>query len=181
MSGARLLEVEGLSTVYRTERGTVRAVQDVSFGVDKGEVLGIVGESGCGKTTVAMSLLRLIKPPGKIVAGSVRFESENLFARKRATMREIRGSRIAMVPQAAMHALDPVRTGVHVGGRGDPGPSRRLPAGGERRPPDCWSRSASAPIGAGRTRTSSAAACVSASSSPWPWPTIPRWSSPTSR
>ena len=110
MTPARLLEVEGLSTVYHTERGTVRAVQDVSFGIEKGEVLGIVGESGCGKTTVAMSLLRLIKPPGKIVAGSVLFEGENLFARKRATMREVRSTRIAMVPQAAMHALDPVRT-----------------------------------------------------------------------
>jgi peptide/nickel transport system ATP-binding protein len=107
---ARLLEVDGLSTVYQTERGTIRAVQDVSFGIEKGEVLGIVGESGCGKTTVAMSLLRLIKPPGKIVSGSVRFEGENLFARKRATMREVRGARIAMVPQAAMHALDPVRS-----------------------------------------------------------------------
>lgn len=106
---ARLLEVEGLSTVYQTERGTVRAVQDVRFGIQKGEVLGIVGESGCGKTTVAMSLLRLIKPPGKIMAGSVLFEGENLFARRRTTMREVRGTRIAMVPQAAMHALDPVR------------------------------------------------------------------------
>jgi peptide/nickel transport system ATP-binding protein len=109
-AASRLLEVEGLSTVYQTERGAVRAVQDVSFGIDKGEVLGIVGESGCGKTTVAMSLLRLIKPPGKIVAGSVLFEGENLFSRKRATMREVRGARIAMVPQAAMHALDPVRS-----------------------------------------------------------------------
>ena len=107
---SRLLEVDGLSTVYQTERGTVRAVQDVSFGIETGEVLGIVGESGCGKTTVAMSLLRLIKPPGKIVAGSVVFEGENLFSRKRATMREVRGARIAMVPQAAMHALDPVRS-----------------------------------------------------------------------
>ncbi len=105
----RLLEVEGLSTVYHGEGGTVRAVQDVSFGVRQGEVLGIVGESGCGKTTVAMSLLRLVKPPGKIVAGSVMFEGENLFARRRATMREVRGARIALVPQAAMHALDPVR------------------------------------------------------------------------
>lgn len=110
MTPAALLEVEGLSTVYQTERGTVRAVQEVSFAIEKGEVLGIVGESGCGKTTVAMSILRLIKPPGKIVAGSVRFEGENLFARRRTTMRELRGTRLAMVPQAAMHALDPVRT-----------------------------------------------------------------------
>jgi len=108
VTSTRLLEVDGLSTVYQTERGTVWAVQDVSFGIEKGEVLGIVGESGCGKTTVAMSLLRLIKPPGKIVAGSVRFDGENLFARRRATMRAVRGDRIAMVPQAAMHALDPV-------------------------------------------------------------------------
>lgn len=110
MTPSRLLEVEGLSTVYQTEHGTIRAVQEVSFSIQRGEVLGIVGESGCGKTTVAMSLLRLIKPPGKIVAGSVRFEGESLFARKRTTMREIRGTRIAMVPQAAMHALDPVRS-----------------------------------------------------------------------
>ncbi len=110
MTSGPLLEVDGLSTVYQTEHGTVRAVQDVSFEIAKGEVLGIVGESGCGKTTVAMSLLRLIKPPGKIVAGSVRFEGENLFARRRTTMREVRGARIAMVPQAAMQALDPVRT-----------------------------------------------------------------------
>lgn len=103
-----LLEVNGLSTIYRTTGDPVRAVQDVSFSLEQGEVIGLVGESGCGKSTLIMSLLRLVKPPGKIVAGSVIFEGENLFRRPRARMRHVRGARMALVPQAAMNALDPV-------------------------------------------------------------------------
>lgn len=103
-----LLEVDGLSTVYETPRGSAKAVSDVSFTVGTGEVLGIVGESGCGKTTLAMSILRLVRPPGRITAGSVVFEGENLFRRPRAEMRHLRGSRLSLIPQAAMNALDPV-------------------------------------------------------------------------
>lgn len=102
-----LLEVSGLSTVYRTGRGPLKAVDEVSFSLERGQVLGIVGESGCGKTTLAMSLLRLVKSPGKIVAGAVVFDGENLFSRPRAQMRHVRGARICLVPQAAMNALDP--------------------------------------------------------------------------
>lgn len=105
-----LLEVSELSTVYHGKRGTVSAVQDVSFSVERGEVLGVVGESGCGKTTLAMSVLRLIRPPGKIVHGRVLFEGEDIFQRPRATLRPLRGVRLALVPQAAMAALDPVFT-----------------------------------------------------------------------
>jgi ABC-type glutathione transport system ATPase component len=105
-----LLEVCGLSTEYTGDGTTIRAADDVTFTLDRGEVLGIVGESGSGKTTVAMSILRLIRPPGRIVEGSVVFEGENLFKRPRARMRELRGVRMALVPQAAMNALDPVYT-----------------------------------------------------------------------
>lgn len=103
-----LLEVTGLSTVYLTQRDPVWAVRDVSFSLERGQVLGLVGESGSGKSTLIMSLLRLIKPPGKIVAGSVMFEGRNLFEHPRKHMRQIRGARMALVPQAAMNALDPV-------------------------------------------------------------------------
>lgn len=105
-----LLRVAGLSTVYWTGHIPVRAVEDVSFDLDHGRSLGIVGESGSGKTTLAMSLLRLIKPPGKIIAGRVEFEGESIFDRPRARMREVRGARMSLIPQAAMNALNPART-----------------------------------------------------------------------
>ncbi len=103
-----LLDVQGLSTVYHTDAEPVWAVRDVSFALSHGEVLGLVGESGCGKTTLAMSLLRMVKPPGRIVTGVVRLEGEDLFRRPRASMRRVRGCRMALVPQAAMNALNPV-------------------------------------------------------------------------
>lgn len=105
-----LLDVANLSTVYDTPRGSAKAVSNVSFTLEKGEVLGVVGESGCGKTTLAMSILRLVRPPGRIAAGSVTFEGENLFRRPRAEMRHVRGARLSLIPQAAMNALDPVFT-----------------------------------------------------------------------
>lgn len=103
-----LLEVSGLSTVYFTEQEPVWAVRDVSLSLERGEVLGLVGESGCGKSTLVMSLLRLIKTPGKIVAGSMTFEGQSLFELPRKRMRHIRGARMSLVPQAAMNSLDPV-------------------------------------------------------------------------
>ena len=102
-----VLEVAGVSVEYWTDRGPLRAVDDVSLSIGRGEIVGIVGESGCGKTTLAMAILRLVKPPGKIVAGAISLDGENLFTRPRASMRHVRGDRLALVPQAAMNALDP--------------------------------------------------------------------------
>lgn len=102
-----VLDVAGVSVDYSTDRGPLHAVDDVSLSVGKGEIVGIVGESGCGKTTLAMAILRLVKPPGKIVAGTISLEGENLFRRPRASMRHVRGDRLSLIPQAAMNALDP--------------------------------------------------------------------------
>lgn len=105
-----LLIVRGLSTAYPGRREVAWAVRDASFRLERDETVGIVGESGSGKTTLVMSILRLIKPPGRILTGEVRFEDEDLFKRRRASLRKLRGTRISLVPQAAMNALDPVFT-----------------------------------------------------------------------
>jgi oligopeptide/dipeptide ABC transporter ATP-binding protein len=88
----------------------VRAVDGVSFDVDKGELLGLVGESGCGKSITALSLMRLIAPPGRIVGGEIVFDGENLLAASEERMREIRGDDIAMIFQDPMTSLNPVYT-----------------------------------------------------------------------
>ena len=106
-----VLEVSNLSTVFHTRRGLVRAVQDVSFTVNAGETLAIVGESGCGKTITALSLMRLIPmPPGEITSGSVRLDGTDLLKVSDAEMRELRGSKIAMIFQEPMTALNPLLT-----------------------------------------------------------------------
>ena len=108
---APVLEVSGLTTVFHTRTGTVRAVQDVSFNVEPGETLAIVGESGCGKTMTALSLMRLIpSPPGQITAGSVKVAGTDLLKLDEASMRKMRGSRIAMIFQEPMTALNPLLT-----------------------------------------------------------------------
>ena len=105
-----LLEVENLQTHFGTPDGVVRAVEGVSFHVDAGETLGIVGESGCGKSVTAMSILRLIQePPGKI-AGAIRFEGRNLLELSEPEMRDIRGNEISMIFQEPMTSLNPVLT-----------------------------------------------------------------------
>ena len=105
-----LLEVENLQTHFGTPDGVVRAVEGVSFHVDAGETLGIVGESGCGKSVTAMSILRLIQePPGKI-AGAIRFEGRNLLEVSEQEMRDIRGNAISMIFQEPMTSLNPVLT-----------------------------------------------------------------------
>src|SRR5215470_9501620 len=109
-----LLEVENLQTHFRTPDGVNRAVDGVSFAVERGETVAIVGESGCGKSVTANSILRLIpQPPGKI-AGQIRFEGEDLLALPERAMRDIRGNRISMVFQEPMTSLNPVLT---VGGQ----------------------------------------------------------------
>ncbi len=105
-----LLEVDHLQTHFGTPDGVVRAVEGVSFYINAGETLGIVGESGCGKSVTAMSILRLIpEPPGKI-AGAIRFEGRNLLEVPEDEMRDIRGNAISMIFQEPMTSLNPVLT-----------------------------------------------------------------------
>ena len=105
---SRLLEVNGLQTHFPTRAGLVRSVDDVSFYIDEGELLGLVGESGCGKSITALSIMRLIAPPGKIVAGSIKFKGEELTTATTDRLREIRGNDIAMIFQDPMTSLNPV-------------------------------------------------------------------------
>jgi peptide/nickel transport system ATP-binding protein len=105
-----LLEVDNLQTHFRTPDGVNRAVDGVTFHVEAGETLAIVGESGCGKSVTAMSILRLIpEPPGKI-AGSIRFEGRDLLKCSDREMRDIRGNEISMIFQEPMTSLNPVLT-----------------------------------------------------------------------
>ncbi|MBA4077678.1 MAG: peptide ABC transporter ATP-binding protein [Cyanobacteria bacterium PR.023] len=105
-----LLEIQNLATAFPTEAGMARAVDDVTLSVDKGKVLGIVGESGCGKSITSLSILRLIPPPGKIVGGQIRLDGKNLLDFSEAQMRGVRGNRIALIPQDPMTSLNPVYT-----------------------------------------------------------------------
>jgi peptide/nickel transport system ATP-binding protein len=106
-----VLEVEELQTVFYTRAGLVKAVDGVSFSLSRGETLAIVGESGCGKSVTALSLMRLVAdPPGRIVGGSVRLAGVDLVKVDEATMRRIRGNRIAMIFQEPMTSLNPVMT-----------------------------------------------------------------------
>ncbi|MEW6547662.1 MAG: ABC transporter ATP-binding protein [Bacillota bacterium] len=105
--GDALLDVRGLSTIYPTEKGKVQAVRDVSLRLARGGILGLVGESGCGKSATLLSILRLVPYPGKVVAGEVRFRGEDLLRKTPAQMRAIRGKDIAMVFQDPMSTLNP--------------------------------------------------------------------------
>ena len=106
-----ILQVKNLTTRFRTERGMVTAVDQVSFDVAPGETLAIVGESGSGKSVTALSILRLIPdPPGKIESGEILFDGENLLKLSGAKMRSIRGDRIAMIFQEPMSSMNPALT-----------------------------------------------------------------------
>ena len=106
-----LLEIDDLSVRFFTREGVVRAVERLSLHVDPGETLSIVGESGCGKSVTAMSVLRLLPiPPAKIASGSIRFDGEDLLKVSEERMREVRGNRISMVFQEPMTSLNPVMT-----------------------------------------------------------------------
>src|ERR1700682_4486183 len=105
---SHLLEVKNLQTHFPTRAGLVRAVDGVSFYIDRGELLGLVGESGCGKSITALSIMRLIAPPGKIVAGQIIFDDKDLLKLSNEEMRAIRGDDIAMIFQDPMTSLNPV-------------------------------------------------------------------------
>ena len=108
---AKLLEVRGLTTHFFTQEGVVKAVDGVSFDLEEGEILGLVGESGCGKSVTALSIMRLIPdPPGRTVRGQVIFEGQDMLKLSGSKMRNIRGNRIAMVFQEPMTSLNPVLT-----------------------------------------------------------------------
>jgi len=105
---ANTLAIANLQTHFFTKAGVVKAVNGVSFGVSKGEVLGLVGESGSGKSVTGFSILGLVDPPGEVVGGSIRFQGRELVGLDEIAMREIRGSRIAMIFQDPMMTLNPV-------------------------------------------------------------------------
>lgn len=110
-----LLDVRGLSTHFHSGEGTFKAVDQISFAIRRGEMLGFVGESGCGKSVTALSIMQLIpRPPGDIAGGEVIFEGQNLLAKSPSDMREIRGNDISMIFQEPMTSLNPVYT---VGGQ----------------------------------------------------------------
>ena len=102
-----LLELRNLTTIYPTKRGLVRAVDDVSFAMERGQILGIVGESGCGKSTVLLSIMRLIRRPGRIAQGEILFRDKDLRDLSPNAMRNIRGKEISMIFQDPLSTLNP--------------------------------------------------------------------------
>ncbi|MBI4329512.1 MAG: ABC transporter ATP-binding protein [Chloroflexi bacterium] len=107
---APVLEVQGLATYFFTREGVVKAVNGVTFALQPGEIMGLVGESGCGKTVTGLSILRIVPYPGRIVHGSIRFEGKELLNSSEQEMRQVRGEKIAMVFQDPAHSLNPVMT-----------------------------------------------------------------------
>jgi ABC-type multidrug transport system fused ATPase/permease subunit len=107
-NGNAILEVKNLQVVYETAAGTVKAVNDISFSLQPGERMGLIGESGSGKTTMATALMRLSRPPAYIVGGQVLLEGKDLLGISGEELRKLRLKEIALIPQAAMNSLNPV-------------------------------------------------------------------------
>jgi len=106
-----LLSIQGLSVSFFTDEGVVKAVQDVGFSIKRGKTFALVGESGCGKSVTALSIMRLVpEPPGKIVGGEIVFEGRNLLALSEKEIRRVRGNEVAMIFQEPMTSLNPVYT-----------------------------------------------------------------------
>jgi oligopeptide/dipeptide ABC transporter ATP-binding protein len=108
--GGRLLDVRGLRTSFHTRDGIVRAVDGIDFHVDRGEIVGLVGESGCGKSVTSLSIMRLVAAPGRVEAGEVVFDGTDLLKIRSDEMRRIRGNRISMIFQQPQSSLNPVWT-----------------------------------------------------------------------
>ena len=106
---APVLSIRDLRVYFNIRAGTVRAVDGVDLDIEEGEKLGLVGESGSGKTTTALAIMRMIKPPGEIAGGTISLDGKDLLPLSEPQMRSVRGNDVAMVPQAAMNALNPVR------------------------------------------------------------------------
>lgn len=114
-SGDRLLEIKGLKTHFDTREGVVKAVDEVSLTVHRGEVLGLVGESGCGKSVTSLSIMGLIPHPGEIVAGEILFDGQDILTMTEDQLRRLRGEHISMIFQQPGSALNPVqRSGVQI-------------------------------------------------------------------
>jgi oligopeptide/dipeptide ABC transporter ATP-binding protein len=114
--GDVLLDVRGLRTSFYTRAGVVRAVTGIDFQVRRGEILGLVGESGCGKSVTSLSIMQLVAPPGKVEAGEVIFDGQDLLKMQERDMRGLRGNRISMIFQQPTSALNPVMTvGAQIG------------------------------------------------------------------
>ena len=125
---ANVIEVDNLHISYETRKGDVEAIQGVSFNVREGETVGLVGESGCGKSTIAFGIVNFLGPNGKIVDGSIRFQGNELVGRSQEELKKLRGDRIAMVFQDPMQALNPsVRLGGTAGRSADLSPRRHQP------------------------------------------------------
>ena len=106
-----LLNIEDLSIYYITEAGETKAVNNLNLKLGKGETLGFVGETGAGKTTTALGIMRLVpNPPGKIVSGKISFDGEDILSKTEKEMQEIRGNKISMIFQDPMTSLNPVMT-----------------------------------------------------------------------
>jgi peptide/nickel transport system ATP-binding protein len=111
MADAPLLQISNLVTEFRTEGGTVRAVDGVSFEIPRGKTIGVVGESGCGKSVTALSVMRLVQtPPGRIAGGEILYDGKDLLKLAEKDMRRIRGNKISMIFQEPMTSLNPVFT-----------------------------------------------------------------------
>lgn len=104
----RILEVTDLNVHYFTPRGSVIAANSVNLYVKKGEIVGLVGESGCGKTTVAMAILQMVQSPGRIVSGEIKVAGKNLVGMQESELRRVRWKDLALIPQGAMNSLNPV-------------------------------------------------------------------------
>lgn len=110
MSSSSILDVQGLKTSFFTDDGEVPAVDNMNFYINPGEILGVVGESGCGKSVTSLSVMDLVPNPGKVKEGSIRFKDEELTKASKKRMRQIRGNEIAMIFQEPMTSLNPVFT-----------------------------------------------------------------------